>query len=188
MIYYILKPIIYFIVKIFFRPTIKGLKNIPKSGKVILAGNHTNYFDCLLLIATSKRKVHFLAKKELFKWYSNWFFKSMGAIPVDRNKKDEKCKQAAIKVLNQDKVLGIFPEGTINRKKETIILPLKYGTVNFSQQTKASIVPFAITGKYNIMNGKLKIEFGKSFVANENLEESNNKLSKKIIELIKANR
>lgn len=188
MIYYVLKPIIYFIVKIFFRPSIKGLKNIPNSGKIILAGNHTNYLDCILLIAISRRKIHFLAKKELFKWYTKWFFKGMGVIPVDRNKKDKKCKQEALNILNNDKVLGIFPEGTINRKKESFILPLKYGTVNFSKLTKASIVPFAITGKYNIINGKLKIEFGKSFISTEDLEESNNKLSEKIIELIKANR
>lgn len=186
--YYILKPIIYLIIKILFRPEIIGNKNIPTNGPIILAGNHTNYLDSLLLIAISKRKVHFLAKKELFKWYSLCFLKSMGAIPVERRKKDIKCRKEAINILKKGKVLGIFPEGTINRKKETTILPFKYGAVHFSHCTKATIVPFAITGKYNIINGRLKIEFGKSFIANENLEQSNNKLEQKVIKLIEANR
>ena len=65
--YRIVRPIVTFLVKIVFRPNYIGLENIPKSGKIILAGNHTNNFDCLLLMSSTKRNVHFLAKDELWK-------------------------------------------------------------------------------------------------------------------------
>ena len=55
---------------------------------IILAGTHTSIFDCLMIIASTKRPVHFLAKKELFTGVKALLFKNMGLIPVDRSKKD----------------------------------------------------------------------------------------------------
>ena len=60
-----------------------------------------------------------MAKKEYFDNKKvAWFFKSTGCIPVDRSKKDESAKEAGIEVLENDNVLGIFPEGTRNNVKE----------------------------------------------------------------------
>ena len=64
--YKISRPIIKVFTNIVFRPTYKGLDNIPLNGRVILAGNHTNYLDSILLISSTKRVVHFLAKDSLW--------------------------------------------------------------------------------------------------------------------------
>ena len=53
------------IFKLLYRPTIIGSENIPSSNRVVLAGNHTHNFDCALLISSTKRTIHFLAKDEL---------------------------------------------------------------------------------------------------------------------------
>jgi 1-acyl-sn-glycerol-3-phosphate acyltransferase len=52
-------------VKLVYRPTVVGKENIPKEGGIVLAGNHTNYFDSILLISCTKRTIHFLGKKRI---------------------------------------------------------------------------------------------------------------------------
>ena len=61
------------------------------------------------------KKINFMAKKEWFKGkFKNWLFRSLGAIPVDREKPDFASIKACLKVLKDDKPLVVFPEGTRN--------------------------------------------------------------------------
>ena len=156
--YKTLRPLIVFLVKTLYKPEIIGTENIPKDGKIVLAGNHTNNLDCVLLISSTKRTIHFLAKDELTNGIKKGLFLNMGIIPVNRRIHDKNALQKAIDVLNDDKVIGIFPEGTINRTEETII-PFKIGAVKMASETNTKIVPFIITGEYKIGNKNLKLEF-----------------------------
>lgn len=169
------------IYKIVFRPKYYGVDNIPSEGAVILAGNHTNNLDAAMMIGAPKRIVHMMAKKELFSnKISNYFFRSMGCISVNRSINDENAKSEAIDVLKNNEVLGIFPEGTVNKtlykENEQLILPFKYGAVSFAKKTNAYIVPFAINGKYKIFSKDLKITFGKPYKVTSDLESENEKL------------
>ena len=83
----IIRPIITLLFKIIYNPTIIGKENIPKEEKIILAGNHTNNLDCLLLISSVKRNIHFLAKDELWKGPKKIIFNNLGLIKVNRRKK-----------------------------------------------------------------------------------------------------
>ena len=79
---FILKPIFIII----YRPKYIGRENIPSSGPVILAGNHTHNLDAVIMISGPKRIVHMMSKKELFdKFFKRLFFRSMACIPVDRS-------------------------------------------------------------------------------------------------------
>lgn len=169
--------------KLFFHPKIIGRENIPETGGVILAGNHRHIFDPCMPIISTKRPVHYMAKKELFSGIFGWFFKLVGCIPVDRGHDNTLAKNEAIKVLEEGEVLGIFPEGTRNKTND-ILLPFKYGAVSMSKKTNAYIVPFAITGKYKLFNNDLTIKFGKAFIASSDLDETNNLLSDRIKGLI----
>lgn len=169
--------------KLFFHPKIIGRENIPETGGVILAGNHRHIFDPCMPIISTKRPVHYMAKKELFSGIFGWFFKLVGCIPVDRGHDNTLAKNEAIKVLEEGKVLGIFPEGTRNKTND-ILLPFKYGAVSMSKKTNAYIVPFAITGKYKLFNNDLTIKFGKAFIASSDLDDANNLLSDRIKGLI----
>lgn len=169
--------------KLFFHPKIIGRENIPETGGVILAGNHRRIFDPCMPIISTKRPVHYMAKKELFSGIFGWFFKLVGCIPVDRGHDNTLAKNEAIKVLEEGEVLGIFPEGTRN-KTDDILLPFKYGAVSMSKKTNAYIVPFAITGKYKLFNNDLTIKFGKAFIASSDLDDANNLLSDRIKGLI----
>lgn len=171
---------------IFFRPKIVGREKIPKNGGVILAGNHRHIFDPYMPILSTKRPVHYMAKKELFNSPIGWFFKVVGCIPVDRGHDNTDSKEAALEVLREGEVLGIFPEGTRNKSLNGL-LPFKYGAVSMSNKSGALIVPFAITGKYRLFNNKLTVRFGEGFVASDDLERANKRLVSEIEELIAEN-
>ena len=118
--YIIVRPIIKILFKFFYNPKVIGDGNIPKEGKVILAGNHTNNFDCLMLMSSTKRCIHFLAKIELFRGFKKIIFSNMGLIPVDRSKKNKEALDIAKSYLDNDKIIGIFPEGTIPKDKKLL--------------------------------------------------------------------
>lgn len=174
--YKIVRPIITLFVKVCYRPTIIGKENIPKNGRIVIAGNHTNNFDCILLIASTKRCIHFLAKDELYKGPKKILFKNMGIIPVNRRQKDGQSLKKAIDFLNKDMSIGIFPEGTFNRSDKTI-LPFKIGAVKMAHDTNSKIVPFVIKGEYKLFRKSVSIEFLKPMKVKTNiLDDANQKL------------
>lgn len=185
LLYRVLRPLITFLFKTLYRPKIIGSENIPKNGRIILAGNHTHNLDSAMLISSTKRNVHFLAKSELFVGLKKLFFANMGLIPVNRKTKDHDALVSAYNYLENEKVIGIFPEGTHGKGK---ILPFKIGAVKMAYETKSCIIPFAITGKYKIFSKDLKIEFGKPIkVENSNLDKENEKLRNIVVKMVGDN-
>jgi 1-acyl-sn-glycerol-3-phosphate acyltransferase len=170
--YKLTRPIIKFLVKIIYLPRIEGVENIPESDGVILAGNHTNNLDCFLLISSTKRCIRFLAKDSLYK---SSILRGMGIIPIDRvNHNNEESIKKTNDILNDNGVIAIFPEGTINRTNETI-MPFKIGAVKFASVTGKSIVPFTIKGKYKLFS-RIKLTFYKPIkVESNDLDKENNK-------------
>ena len=149
--YKVVKPIASFLIRLLFHPKVVGLENIPKSGRVVLAGNHTRFLDPVMLVGIVKRPIHFLAKKELFDGCLSFLVKGMGCVPVNRKIHDKSALNSAIDYLNKDLCVGIFPEGTINKTTDKVILPFKIGAVKMAHDTNSKIVPFIITGKYRII-------------------------------------
>ena len=186
--YNFVKIVVYPFFMLLYHPKIINSKIIPKDN-VILVGNHTSNLDGLLLVASTKRYVHFLAKSELFEGkIKNFFFKNMGFIPVNRKTKNQEALTKAIKCLNEEKVIAIFPEGTINKTKE-IVMPFKFGAISLASKTKSPIVPFAIVNKYKTFKKSVKIVFGEPYkLKTDDLELENELLMKKVIKLIEENR
>lgn len=182
--YKILIPIDKIFIKLY-RPTYIGLENIPKNKAFILAGNHTSKLDPLLLMSSTNRCIHFLAKIELFKGIKKIFFQNLGIIPVDRSKKNPEAINKANEYLQNNMVIGLFPESTINKTKN-IIMPFKYGAVKMAKDTNCYIVPFAITNKYQLFKKSVSISFGKPYKTNDTIEKENKKLENKVIALIRG--
>ena len=175
MFYKIVKPFVWIIVKIFFHPQVIGKENIPKEGRILLAGNHTKWKDPVTLVGISKRQIHFLAKDELFHGITKFIVKGMGAIPVNRRIHDKDALINAKNLLEKDLCVGIFPEGTVN-KTDNIILPFKVGAVKMGLDTNTRIVPFIITGKYKVFGKSVKIEFLKPITLSKSVDIENNRL------------
>jgi len=183
--YKLLRPIVTVLFKLLYKPKIIGLDNIKKSGRIILAGNHNNNLDGAFLISSTKRNIHFLAKIELFKGIKKHFFNNLGLIPVDRSKRNHKSLQIAYEYLRNEKVIGIFPEGTFGRGK---ILPFKLGAVKMAYETNSEIVPFAITGDFKIFSKNLKIEFGEPIkIKSDDLEKENERLRNIVVGMVNNN-
>lgn len=181
--YKIVRPIIKLLFKLY-TPKIIGKENIPKNGRIILAGNHTNNFDCLLLISSTKRCIHFLAKDELWKGYKKIIFSNLGLIPVNRREKSHHSLEMAENYLKDEKVIGIFPEGTFSKERREL-LPFKIGAVKMAHDTDTMIVPFAITGTYKLFSKDLKIIFDKPIsISGNDLDKENEKLRNIINDLI----
>ncbi len=171
--YKVMRGTLNFLFRTLFRPTIEGAENIPADGRIVIAGNHTHFMDCITVAASTKRCVHFLAKSELMEPPLKFFFAPFGIIPVHRETKDKAALESAIEVLNDDKVIGIFPEGKVNNATGTV-LPLKFGAVKMASVTNSRIVPFVISGKYKIFRKSIKIRFFEPITVGDNLEETNN--------------
>lgn len=173
--YKISRPIIKVVFNFFYRPTCIGRDNIPPSGSFVLVGNHTSYLDSLLLMSSYKRTIHFLAKDSLIKGFKGLIFKHMGIIPVNRKIHDKDALSKAKKALNNKQVIGIFPEGTINRTEDAT-LPFKIGAVKMAKDTDTLLVPFTITNKYKLFRKSVTIEFYKPYKVVDELDMENNKL------------
>ena len=175
------------IFKLYYNPKIVNKEYIPKDGSILVVGNHKHLYDQCLPIISTKRPIHYMAKKEYFDNKKvAWFFKLAGCIPVDRSIKDDKATNAALKVLEDGNALGLFPEGTRNKTKE-VLLPFKYGAVSLAHKTNSYLVPFAITGEYKFRSKDLTVTFSKPYkVKSNDLDKENKKLEKTILNLLKS--
>lgn len=191
LIYRVFRPIVRVLFLTIFRPKVKGIENIPDDGKYVLAGNHTKWLDPVMLVAINKKdQVHFLAKIELFHGLSKIVAKGMGCIPVNRKIKDKNVLISAYNYLNDRSVIGIFPEGTINRTDD-ITMPFKIGAVKMCNETDSLLVPFVIKGKYNIFGKRIEVEFMTPHKVGSDLNKENEALratiSRKLEEYYECN-
>lgn len=183
--YKFLKLIYSILIKILFNPKVYGIENIPENGGIILAGNHKNAVDPVMIMNATNRRVYFMAKKELFKGFHGWIFKRIGLIKVDRSKNNPLAVIEAENLLKSGGVLGIFPEGTRN-KTDDYILRFRMGTVSIAKRVNVEIVPFAIKGTYKLFRSTIQIEFGKPIdVSNLDVKEANKYLENEVINLLK---
>ena len=183
--YKIVRPIIKLLIKIFYPSQVIGLNNIPKTGRILLAGNHKDWLDPVMLVGTVNRQVHFLAKDELFHGITKFMMKGMGAIPVNRRIHDHNALQGAIDCLNHDLCVGIFPEGTYNASKAPV-LPFKIGAVKACSETNTKLVPFVIKGDYKIFRRNVTIEFLEPMTISGDLDKANQELMNIISEKLKG--
>ena len=183
--YRFLKPIYTVLLKILFRPKVIGKENIPKDGALIFAGNHKHAVDPTMVMMSTNRVVHYMAKEELFKGIHGWLFNKIGLIKVHRGKSNPQAVIEAEKILKNGGTVGIFPEGTRNRNNEEL-LRFRHGTVAIAKKTNTLILPFAIKGKYKLFRKGVVLEFGKPIdVVKMDLEEANEYLRNEVLNLLR---
>ncbi|MGW1198593.1 lysophospholipid acyltransferase family protein [Streptomyces sp. NPDC002536] len=125
------------------KPRVLGAWRVPAAGPCILAVNHTHNVDGPMVMGTAPRPVHFLIKKEAFVGPLDPFLRGIGQLKVDRTGADRTAITAALEVLEQGGVLGIFPEGT---RCEGDFASLRAGLAYFAVRSGAPIVPVAVLG------------------------------------------
>lgn len=152
----------YSILRFIFSPIIRGIarikatgsEHIPGSGATILAANHLSHVDPILVIASSRRKVHYLAKDAHFKnFFLRLFMNSTGQIETHREDGGDDALASAADVLAANSALGIFPEGTRSKKTEQpFLLPGKTGIARLAASfPQTPVIPIALIGTRNMM-------------------------------------
>lgn len=165
MFYSIVKFLASVIIKTIYRVDITGLENIPKGGKLIICANHINNLDPIIVSIVSPRTINWMGKKELFKY--RWFgliLEKLNVFPVDRQGTDIRSVKKSLRVLKEDKVLGIFPEGT--KVKGYNIENAKPGIALMAVKSQTNILPIHIVSNYKIFN-KIDVRIGKLIDASE---------------------
>lgn len=128
-----------------YRLEARGISNIPRTGPVILCSNHKSLQDPITLGACVPRKVHYMAKAELFRIpLLGPLIRSLGAFPVKRGGVSKEAIKTAISLLQEGHAMGIFPEGTRN---ESLGMG-KRGAVTMAIRSKSMVVPVALVGDY----------------------------------------
>ena len=159
------------IFKIWLRWEVFGRENIPQEGPVVIASNHLSLLDPPVLGAAATRKVHFMAKSELFKpvWFGA-LIRKLGAFPVKRGEMDREAIKTGLKILKENKVLAVFPEGT--RSKDGELGRAGGGAFMMGIKRKAQIVPAYIYGtdtKRHPGWPKVRVIFGKPMEYDPNM-------------------
>jgi 1-acyl-sn-glycerol-3-phosphate acyltransferase len=144
--YVVLGPLL----RLLFRPDVRGLANVPATGPVILACNHLSFSDSIFTPLLVARRVTFVAKAEYFTGQGikgrlmRRFFLATGTIPVDRS--GGQAAQAALdtllRVLGEGGVAGIYPEGT--RSPDGRLYRGKTGVARLALDSGAVVVPVAL--------------------------------------------
>ncbi len=138
--YGFLKKFMVAVTQILFPFKLYGKEKV-KDGACVLVGNHYRIWDIVHMACTTKEKVHFITKKELYK---NKFLAHLcdivEAIPVSRDGQDAKAIMTALRYLKKGEKISMFPEGTRNRT-DAELLPLKGGAALFAIKAKVPVYP-----------------------------------------------
>jgi 1-acyl-sn-glycerol-3-phosphate acyltransferase len=126
-----------------YRTAVAGRENVPAQGPVIFAGNHIGLLDGPVMFGAAPRPMHILVKKEMFRGFLGRVLSAAGQVPVDRSG-DRAALQAAKKLLESGRCVGILPEGTRGSGEASAI---SNGVAWLALNTAgAAIVPVAILG------------------------------------------
>jgi 1-acyl-sn-glycerol-3-phosphate acyltransferase len=126
------------------RTTVRGRENIPREGAGIVVSNHIAAVDPAVLVAVLPRPIALMSKVENARGVLKLFMPLVGAFTVRRGTADRRALRTAERVLEQGRLLCIFPEGT--RSVSGGLGSAYGGAALLALKSAAPIIPVAITG------------------------------------------
>jgi 1-acyl-sn-glycerol-3-phosphate acyltransferase len=124
-----------------------GWAPLPDTGSAILIANHTCGIDHLILQAGCRRVLGFMVAREYYDWTLIHFFcKLVRCIPVDRDGRDLRATRAALRALEEGRVLPIFPEGQITPLSGRVLGEIRPGAAFIAVRAGVPVIPAYIRG------------------------------------------
>ena len=179
--FWILFVLLFIPVSLSFPIKVLGKKNFDKTKNYIIACNHQSAMDPILLDMVTKKRIRFIAKKELWKGKNKSFLfdNVLGCLPVDRSKglSIQETKNI-FSIIDKKQNIGIFPEGTRSSNEVAEDLSnIKNGACIFAIKTKTPILPCFFINKPKVFK-KNYLLIGKPFELTEFYDK---KLSKEVL-------
>ena len=148
----LLDPWFDFLFDRWFRVELSGLENIPAQGRALLVSNHSGAFpwDALMIYhalakhARSPRRIRFLADKFVSRLpFLSWLAQRTGFVLA--------CRENALRLLEEDQLVGVFPEGTkgtrkLFRDRYKLARFGRGGFVEVALETRAPVLPVSVVG------------------------------------------
>jgi 1-acyl-sn-glycerol-3-phosphate acyltransferase len=125
--------------RLLFGYRVHGNDGVPSDGPLIVASNHSQYADPVLVCVAVPRRLRWMAKKQLFVFPFRKFFEFIGSFPVDREGGGRSAIRAALAFLAEGWALGIFPEGT--HRSAGAFRGAKSGAVVLALRSGARVLP-----------------------------------------------
>lgn len=134
-----------------------GNKEYKLTGRTIIISNHYSNFDAffIYLIYGRNRIIHFVTiaevKKKLWSRFVTWLF---DCVYIESDSANMLFFKKCIRILNEDGVICIFPEGYVNHRKYGF-LDFKASFVFFARKTQAVILPMYIYPRLSFLKKSL---------------------------------
>jgi 1-acyl-sn-glycerol-3-phosphate acyltransferase len=133
---------------------VTGLEHLPPRGPYIVAANHSNYLDGVVLGAVVPKKIAFLVMPRVY--HSTLlhppFHRHVGSIPINLERPDPGAIKRALRVLEEGNVVGIFPEGPFSLNGQ--LTDGQPGVALIALRSGVPVVPVAIRGTYEALVGR----------------------------------
>ncbi|GGB03007.1 1-acyl-sn-glycerol-3-phosphate acyltransferase [Macrococcus hajekii] len=163
--YKLLSTLIYLVVVVFRRKLkVVDKQYLPKNPGYMVTCTHQSMVEIIVLaMAVYPGTIHYMAKKELFKTkFLNWLFTSVGAFPVNRENPGPSTLKIPVKLLKDNKTVGMFPSGSRNAGA-----PIKKGAATIAVMSKKPIIPAVYEGPLTFKDllfskEKAYIQFGEA--------------------------
>jgi 1-acyl-sn-glycerol-3-phosphate acyltransferase len=131
---------------------VSGQERCPRTGALVIVGNHLGLLDPLAIGVRVPRQIRILAKSEIFQWpIIGWLARLGGVVPVRRGASDREALRILEAVLAREGCVLLMPEGTFPKVPlPAAMLPVKTGAAFLAVHSGATVWPVAITGTERI--------------------------------------
>jgi 1-acyl-sn-glycerol-3-phosphate acyltransferase len=130
-----------------------GVKNVPKTGPLLLAPNHFSQMDHFFIGLYLRRRVRFMAKSQMFGTpVLTYIYKHGGVFPVRRGHHDEEAFKTAFTILEQGGMLLVYAEG--GRSRSGKMGEPKPGIGRIALESGVPVVPVAVHGSAKVRRWK----------------------------------
>jgi 1-acyl-sn-glycerol-3-phosphate acyltransferase len=133
---------------------VMGIEHLPAAGPFIVAANHHNYVDGVVLGVALPRPIAFVVMPRVYNAspLHPLFHRRLGSIPVSLERPDPGAIRRVLRALESGGVIGIFPEGPFSR--EGHLVPGQPGVAMIALRSGVPVVPAAIEGTYEALVGR----------------------------------
>lgn len=132
----------------------EGLEHLPARGPYIVAANHHNYLDGVVLGVAVPERIVFLVMPRVYRAtpFHPHFHRHIGSIPLNLERPDVAALRGALGALEQGRVVGIFPEGPFSVRGR--LEPGLPGVALLALRSGAPVVPAGIRGTFQALAGR----------------------------------